>query len=81
VAFPHIIRRSPQVGQVIVKAVNEILSMQCDLLEDELRSKLDAVWHRYQMDRNPEVKQKYFRLLKKFSCLITPGKRPPTHDE
>ena len=55
--------------------------MECDLFEDELRSKLDAVWLRYQMDRDPQVKQEYLSLLKKLSCLIIPGKRPTTHGE
>ncbi len=55
--------------------------MEVELLEDEMRSKLNAVWLRYQRDRNPVDKQEYLKLLKQFSALITSGKRPVTHAE
>jgi hypothetical protein len=43
---------------------------------DDWRDKLDAVWGRYQIDRNPETMQEYRRLLKQFADLILRGKRP-----
>jgi hypothetical protein len=55
--------------------------MVCDQLEDDLRNNLDAILLRYQIDRNPEDKQEFLRLLKQFSDLIICGKKPPTHDE
>ena len=52
-----------------------------ELLEDEMRSKLNAIWLRYQRDRNPVEKQEYLKLLRQFSDLIISGRRPPTHEE
>ena len=55
--------------------------VEVELLENEMRSKLNAVWLRYQRDRNPVEKQEYLKLLRQFSDLIISGRRPPTHEE
>ena len=55
--------------------------MKNGFFDDDLRKKLDTISRRYQIDRNPEDKQEYLRLLKQFSDLIIRGKRPPNHDE
>jgi hypothetical protein len=50
--------------------------MDFDLWEDDWRKKLNAIWRRYQIDRNPGDKQEYLRLPKQFTDLIIRGKRP-----
>ena len=47
-----------------------------DLLEEDWRNKLDAIWHRYRTTRDPEAKLEYVRLLRQFSDLVLRGKRP-----
>ena len=54
--------------------------MECDQLGDEWRSKLDETRYRYLIERNPEDKQKFLKLLKQFSNAIMCGKVPPAND-
>jgi hypothetical protein len=55
--------------------------MEYGTWEDDWRNKLDAVWRRYQIDRNPGDKQEFLKLLKQFSDLINRGKGSPIHDK
>jgi hypothetical protein len=45
-------------------------------VDGDWRGKLDAVWLRYQTDRNPETKQEFLTVLKQFADLILRGKGP-----
>ena len=50
-------------------------------LEVDWRNKLDAIRLRYEIDRSPEVKEEYRRLLKQFADLVLRGKRPPSDED
>ena len=66
VVFPHIIHGSPEIGRAYSRRRIWGLDMRCTLLEDDFRNKLDAIWLRYQIDRNAADKREYLRLLKQF---------------
>jgi len=63
-----------------IMASDRWLIMECDQLGDEWRSKLDETRYRYLIERNPEDKQKFLKLLKQFSNAIMCGKVPPAND-
>jgi len=42
---------------------------------EDWRLKLDVIWRSYQKDRNPEAKEQYRALLKRFSDYIVTGAR------
>jgi hypothetical protein len=50
--------------------------MELNALEDEWRDRLGAIWMRYQVDRDPEIKQEYLERLRQFADLIIRGNRP-----
>ena len=55
--------------------------MELVQLEDDLRNQLDAIWLRYQTNRDPQVKQEYRAALRQFSALIFWGKKTrPLHE-
>jgi hypothetical protein len=42
--------------------------------DEDWRIKLDELWRRFQVDRNPETKIEFGRALKQFGDLVYSGK-------
>ena len=67
--------RFAKVLTVIIRNVDRP-ALSTTQLEDNWRTRFNAIRLRYEIDRRPQVKAEYLRLLKQFADLILRGKMP-----